>query len=48
LQSQHDLQQVVIQLLEEMHIDPDFQFRLVGVGVYQLQQAQEESQLSLW
>jgi len=48
LQSQQDLAQVVLQLLNEMHIDPTFQFRLVGVGVYQLQPLQQESQLSLW
>ncbi|MCH7335318.1 DNA polymerase IV [Acinetobacter sp. NIPH 2699] len=48
LQSPQELLQVVIQLLNEMHIHPDFQFRLVGVGVYQLQPMQEESQLSLW
>ncbi|ATZ68488.1 DNA polymerase IV [Acinetobacter haemolyticus] len=48
LRSQQDLEQVVLQLLNEMHIDPSFQFRLVGVGVYQLQALQQESQLSLW
>ncbi|MCH7384992.1 DNA polymerase IV [Acinetobacter dispersus] len=48
LQSQQDLAQVLLQLLDEMHIDPEFQFRLVGVGVYQLQPLEEESQLSLW
>lgn len=48
LQSQQDLGQVILQLLDEMHIDPESQFRLVGVGVYQLQAVQEESQLSLW
>jgi DNA polymerase-4 len=48
LQSQQDLAQVLLQLLDEMHIDPEFQFRLVGVGVYQLQALEEESQLSLW
>lgn len=48
LQSQQDLGQVVLQLLNEMHIDPTFQFRLVGIGVYQLQPLQQESQLSLW
>ncbi|MQZ31364.1 DNA polymerase IV [Acinetobacter haemolyticus] len=48
LRSQQDLEQVVLQLLNEMHIDPDFQFRLVGVGVYQLQALQQESQLPLW
>lgn len=48
LGSQQDLEQVVLRLLAEMHIDSSFQFRLVGVGVYQLQSKQEESQLSLW
>jgi DNA polymerase-4 len=48
LQSEQDLAQVILQLLNEMHIDPTFQFRLVGVGVYQLQPMQQESQLSLW
>ena len=48
LQSQQDLWQVVVQLLNEMHIEPSLQFRLVGVGVYHLQQAQQEPQLSLW
>ena len=48
LQSQQDLWQVVLQLLNEMHIEPILQFRLVGVGVYQLQQAQQEPQLCLW
>lgn len=48
LRSQQDLEQVVLQLLNEMHIDPSFQFRLVGVGVYQLQALQQESQLPLW
>ena len=48
LQSQQDLWQMVLQLLNEMHIEPSLQFRLVGVGVYQLQQAQQEPQLCLW
>ena len=48
LQSQQDLWQVVLQLLNEMHIEPSLQFRLVGVGVYQLQHAQQEPQLCLW
>ena len=48
LQSQQDLWQVVLQLLNEMHIESSLQFRLVGVGVYQLQQAQQEPQLCLW
>ena len=48
LQSEQDLAQVIFQLLNEMHIDPTLQFRLVGVGVYQLQPLQQESQLSLW
>ena len=48
LQSQQDLWQVVMQLLQDMQIDPTFQFRLVGIGVYQLQPIQAETQLSLW
>ncbi len=48
LQSQHDLMQVVLQLLDEMYIAPELEFRLAGVGVYQLQPIQAESQLSLW
>lgn len=43
-----ELVQVVMQLLSEMQIEADLQFRLVGVGVYQLHRVQDESQLSLW
>lgn len=48
LQSQQELWQAVLQLLQEMHIAAELQFRLVGVGVYQLQPNQPEPQLSLW
>ena len=48
LNSQHDIQKVVQILLSEMQIPEHFQFRLIGVGLYQLSEQQEESQLSLW
>ena len=47
LSSQEDLERVLIQLLEEMHLPENFQFRLIGIGVYQLAALQEEAQLSL-
>ena len=47
LSSQADLERVLIQLLEEMHLPENFQFRLIGIGVYQLTALQEEAQLSL-
>ena len=47
LSSQEDLERVLIQLLEEMHLPENFQFRLIGIGVYQLTALQEEAQLSL-
>ena len=47
LSSQADLEQVLIQLLTEMHIPDHFEFRLIGVGVYQLAAQQEEAQLTL-
>jgi len=48
LRSVLEFAQAVELLLQEMHIDENSLFRLVGVGVYQLQQAQQENQLSLW
>ncbi len=48
LNSQHEIQKVVQILLSEMQIPEHFQFRLIGVGLYQLSEQQEESQLSLW
>lgn len=47
LSSQADLERVLVQLLEEMHLPENFQFRLIGIGVYQLTALQEEAQLSL-
>lgn len=47
LSNQADLEQALHQLLNEMHIPNDFQFRLVGIGVYQLTPQQQETQLSL-
>ena len=47
LQSKQELDQALTQLLEEMRIAPDLQFRLVGIGVYQLSEVQADAQLSL-
>ncbi len=48
LNSQQEMIQVVQTLLKEMNIPEHFQFRLIGVGLYQLSEQQQESQLSLW
>ncbi|MGB9190865.1 MULTISPECIES: DNA polymerase IV [unclassified Acinetobacter] len=48
LQNRQQLEQVLQQLLIEMHIPQHFQFRLIGVGLYQLSEQQDQSQLSLW
>lgn len=48
LRSVLEFAQAVELLLQEMHIGENSLFRLVGVGVYQLQQAKQENQLSLW
>ena len=48
LNSQQEMIQVIQILLKEMNIHEHFQFRLIGVGLYQLSEQQQESQLSLW
>lgn len=48
LKSPTEIHQVLEQLLKEMQIEPHDQFRLIGVGVYQLSEQQSETQLSLW
>ena len=48
LNSQQDMTQVMQILLNEMQIPEHYQFRLIGVGLYQLTEQQDESQLSLW
>ena len=48
LNSQQEMIQVTQILLKEMNIPEHFQFRLIGVGLYQLSEQQKESQLSLW
>lgn len=48
LNSQQEMTLVIQQLIQEMLIPEHYQFRLVGVGVYQLSEKQEQSQLSLW
>ncbi|WP_444978666.1 DinB/UmuC family translesion DNA polymerase, partial [Acinetobacter seifertii] len=47
IHSQQDLIQVLFLLLNEMHIPENFQFRLIGIGVYQLQTKADDFQLSL-
>ncbi|WP_347454539.1 DNA polymerase IV [Acinetobacter thermotolerans] len=42
-----EMQQALYLLLQGMHLDPELQFRLIGVGVYQLSQRHQETQLSL-
>ncbi|WP_445114648.1 DNA polymerase IV [Acinetobacter sp. WZC-1] len=48
LSSEQEMTRIVQLLLQEMQIAAHDQFRLIGVGVYQLSEKQEESQLSLW
>ena len=48
LRSLAELSQVLELLLNEMHIPDPYQFRLIGVGVYQLSTDDEQPQLSLW
>ena len=48
LRSLAELTQVLELLLNEMHIQDTYQFRLIGVGVYQLTTDDEQPQLSLW
>ena len=48
LNSQDELSLVLEQLLDEMYIPKQDQFRLIGIGVYQLSEPQQEQQLSLW
>ncbi|MHA3893404.1 DNA polymerase IV [Acinetobacter sp. GXMZU3951] len=48
LQRLEDLLQVLVQLLNEMHIPSNYEFRLIGVGVYQLSPDDAQPQLSLW
>ena len=48
LENQKQLQDVLQQLLIEMQVPEHFQFRLIGVGVYQLSEQQDQPQLSLW
>jgi DNA polymerase IV len=48
LKDKTEFQQILSILLKEMHIAADDQFRLVGVGVYQLEEYKPQPQLSLW
>lgn len=48
LENKQQLETVLQQLLIEMRISKHAQFRLIGVGVYQLSEQQDPPQLSLW
>ncbi|MDD2939420.1 MAG: DNA polymerase IV [Acinetobacter harbinensis] len=48
LENQKQLQQVMQQLLIEMQLSEHLKFRLIGVGVYQLSNSDEQPQLCLW
>jgi len=48
LSSQQEMTQAVQLLLKEMQIPAQDQFRLIGVGLYQLAEQQDEAQLLLW
>lgn len=43
-----ELSQALEQLIKEMQIQPSLRFRLIGIGVYQLQKSDEQTQLNLW
>lgn len=47
LRSPQELEQALHLLLQEMHIIPQLQFRLIGLGVYQLAARETETQLLL-
>lgn len=47
LRSPQELAQALDLLLDELHIAPQMQFRLIGVGVYQLSVPETETQLLL-
>ena len=47
LRSPQELEQALHLLLQEMHITPQLQFRLIGLGVYQLAAHETETQLLL-
>ncbi|MFC6052930.1 DNA polymerase IV [Acinetobacter sp. Ac_877] len=48
LKNKDELRQILDMLLAEMHVPSEDQFRLVGVGVYQLSEKKHQPQLSLW
>lgn len=48
LHSEQELSQSIALLLNEMQISAAWQFRLVGVGVYQLSTVDDQAQLALW
>ena len=47
-QNLNDLYQALDILISEMNIQPQLRFRLIGLGIYQLQNSADQTQLSLW
>ena len=43
-----ELSQALEQSIQEMHLAPQLRFRLIGIGVYQLQSHADQAQLNLW
>ena len=48
LTDKKELEKILFILLQEMHVPENYKFRLIGIGVYQLIDQNDESQLSLW
>ena len=48
LKSMQELEQILQLLLSEMYVPENDQFRLIGIGVYQLTDTIEQAQLDLW
>ena len=48
LKSMQELEQILQLLLSEMYVPENDQFRLIGIGVYQLTDTTEQAQLDLW
>ena len=47
-QNLNELHQALQLLINDLQIDPQLRFRLIGVGVYQLQHQSDQAQLNLW
>jgi DNA polymerase IV len=47
-QNLNELHQALQLLINDLQIDPQLRFRLIGVGVHQLQHQSDQAQLNLW